>query len=74
MLLLILAAVFAALAFCLALDHLYRHHQAPPPDGIPYLCLLQPKDFCACHCTHENWITALGLAASTFLVLSFLNT
>ena len=42
----------------LALHHLLIHYEQPPPDGIPELCLLQPKDVCASHCTHETWVVA----------------
>ena len=67
-----IAFALAVCAYLLALHHLYIHQKDPPPDGIEDLCLLQPKDFCACHCTHENWILAFGLGAFTLFVLSFL--
>ena len=67
-----ISIVLAVLAFILALHHWYIHCNNPPPDGIVNLCLLQPKDFCACHCTHENWILVLLIVSGILLVLSCL--
>ena len=54
----------------LALHHQHIHSKAPPPDGIPEMCLLQPKDFCVGHCTHENWIVGSVTAGLVLLICS----
>ena len=52
----------------LAFHHLYVHWKAPPEDGLVDYCLLQPKDVCAGHMTHENWIVATIIVGFVLII------
>ena len=68
--LLAISIICFVIVFILSVHHLLIHANSPPPDGLTGLCLLQPKDFGASRCTHENWIMLFVLAGCILLVCS----
>mmetsp|Transcript_80702 Transcript_80702/g.216312 ORF Transcript_80702/g.216312 Transcript_80702/m.216312 type:complete len:166 (-) Transcript_80702:42-539(-) len=65
---LIVGVILFVLAFALAIHHWCIHKDAPPEDGtLPFL--LQPSDFMAAHCTHENWILAFVVVGSVLVIV-----
>ena len=60
------------LAPFLAFHHLFIHWKNPPDDGMRDWCLLQKKDFCADHCTHESWLLLVMVVGITLIISSAL--